>query len=237
MPTRTVLIVTTSHAELGKTGRRTDVWLEELAAPYYAFREAGVAVTVGSIKGREIPFDPRSTGEEQSELPVPETSRRFLQDPNAMAAAKDSRSIDEFDTASFDAIYLPGGHGAMWDMPNSATLARMIASLFDAGKIVSAVCHGPAGLISAQRGDGRPLVEGKRLNSFTNSEEKALGLTNVVPFLLETRLRELGGRFESGPDWQPFAVRDGNLITGQNPMSAELLARRVIEALEMQAVA
>jgi putative intracellular protease/amidase len=125
----------------------------------------------------------------------------------------------------------------MWDMPNSATLARMIASLFDAGKIVSAVCHGPAGLISAQRGDGRPLVEGKRLNSFTNSEEKALGLTNVVPFLLETRLRELGGRFESGPDWQPFAVRDGNLITGQNPMSAELLARRVIEALEMQAVA
>ena len=237
MPKSKVLIVTTSHAELRKTGRRTGVWLEELAAPYYALREAGAKVTVASIKGGEIPFDPRSVGEEQSELPVPEISRRFLDDLNAMAVAKHNRSIDEVDAASFGAIYLPGGHGAMWDMPNSATLARMVASLFDAGKIVSAVCHGPAGLVSAKRGDGRPLVDGERVNSFTNSEEKALRLTDIVPFLLETRLRELGSRFEGGPDWQPFAVRDGKLITGQNPMSAELLAWRVIEAPEMQVVA
>lgn len=236
MPKHKVLIVTTSHAELGKTGRRTGVWLEELAAPYYALRGAGAEVTVASIKGGEIPFDPRSTGEEQSDLPVPETARRFLDDPDATAAAKDSPSIDEVDAALFDAIYLPGGHGAMWDMPENETLARSVGSLFDTGKIVSAVCHGPAGLVSAKRRDGRPLVDGKRVNSFTNSEEKAVGLADVVPFLLETRLRELGGRFEGGPDWQPFAVRDGNLITGQNPMSSELLARKVIEALETQEV-
>jgi putative intracellular protease/amidase len=237
MPKRKLLIVTTSHAELGKTGSRTGVWLEELAAPYYALREADADVTVVSIKGGEIPFDPRSTGEEQSDVPVPATARRFLDDPDAMATAKNSPAVDEVDAASFDAIYLPGGHGAMWDMPDNPTLARIVGSLFDSGKIVSAVCHGPAGLVSARRRDGRPIVDGKRVNSFTNAEEKAVGLADVVPFLLETRLRELGGRFEGGPDWQPFAVRDGNLITGQNPMSSELLARTVIEALETQEVA
>jgi putative intracellular protease/amidase len=236
MAKRRVLIVATSHAELGNTGRRTGVWLEELAAPYYALREADAEVTVASIKGGEIPFDPRSTGEEKSDQPVPETARRFLDDPDAMAAAKDSPSIDGVDAASFDAIFLPGGHGAMWDMPGNPTLAEMVGSMFDAGKIVSAVCHGPAGLVSAKRRDGQPVVEGKHVNSFTNAEEKAIGLAEVVPFLLETRLRELGGRFEGGPNWRPFVVRDGNLITGQNPMSAEPLARRVVEALETQEV-
>jgi putative intracellular protease/amidase len=154
-----------------------------------------------------------------------------------MATAKDSPSIDEIDAASFAAIYLPGGHGAMWDMPGNPTLAGIVGSLFDTGKIVSAVCHGPAGLVSAKRRDGRPLVDDKRVSSFTDAEEKALGLAEVVPFLLETRLRELGGRFEGGPRWQPFVVRDGNLITGQNPKSSTLLAERVIEALEAQKVA
>lgn len=237
MPTHRVLVVTTSHAELGRTGRRTGVWLEELAAPYYALREAGVEVTVASIKGGEIPFDPRSTGEEQSDQPVPETALRFLKDPDAIEAAKHSLSIEEVDATSFDAIFLPGGHGAMWDMPSNPTLARMVGALFDSGKIVSAVCHGPAGLVSAKRRDGHSLVDGKRVNSFTNAEEHAVGLDQVVPFLLESRLRELGGRFESGPNWQPFAICDGNLITGQNPMSAELLARKLIEALQTQAAA
>jgi putative intracellular protease/amidase len=232
MPKRRVLIVTTSHAELGSTGHRTGVWLEELAAPYLALRDAGVELTVASIRGGEIPFDPRSTGKEQSDVPVPATARRFLQDSDAMTAAKHSLSVDEVDAASPDAIYLPGGHGAMWDMPNSLPLARIVGSLFDTGRIVSAVCHGPAGLVSVKRHDGRPLVEGKRVNSFTNSEEQAVGLAKVVPFLLQTRLSELGGRFEGGPDWQPKVVRDGNLITGQNPMSSDLLARTVIEALE-----
>ena len=232
MPKRRVLIVTTSHAELGDTGERTGVWLEELAAPYFVLRDADVEVTVASIRGGEIPFDPRSTGKEKSDVPVPATARRFLQDSDAMTAAKHSLSVDEVDAASPDAIYLPGGHGAMWDMPNSLRLARIVGSLFDTGRIVSAVCHGPAGLVSVKRHDGRPLVEGKRVNSFTNSEEKAVGLAKVVPFLLQTRLSELGGRFEGGPDWQPKVVRDGNLITGQNPMSSDLLARTVIEALE-----
>jgi putative intracellular protease/amidase len=159
MPKRKVLIVTTSHAELGKTGRRTGVWLEELAAPYYALRKAGAGVTVASIKGGEIPFDPRSTGDEQSDQPVPETGRRFLGDPDATATAKHSPSIDEVNAASFDATFLPGGHGAMWDMPGNPTLAGMVGSLFDTGKIVSAVCHGPAGLVSAKRRNGRSLVE------------------------------------------------------------------------------
>src|ERR1700693_423267 len=160
MPTRRVLIVTTSHAALGKTGRRTGVWLEELAVPYYALREAGAEVTVASIRGGEIPFGPRSTGEEQSDQPVPETARRFLDDPDAMATAKDSPSIDEIDAASFAAIYLPGGHGAMWDMPGNPTLAGIFGTVFETGKITSAVCHGPAGLVSAKRRDGRPLVDG-----------------------------------------------------------------------------
>lgn len=235
MPIAKILIVTTSHSELGKTGRRTGVWLEELAAPYYAFRKAGAEVTVASIKGGQIPFDPRSTGEEQSDVPVPETASRFLGDPDAMASAKDSSSVEEVDAASFAAIFLPGGHGAMWDMPDNAKLARMVGSLFDSGRIVSAVCHGPAGLVSARRRDGRPVVDGKRVSSFTNAEEQAVGLTEIVPFLLESRLRELGGQFEGGPNWQPFVVRDGNLVTGQNPMSSELVARRVIEALETHA--
>jgi putative intracellular protease/amidase len=237
MPKAKVLIVTTSHDQLGATGRRTGVWLEELAAPYYALREAGNDVTVASIKGGKIPFDPRSTGEEGADQAVPAAALRFLGDPDAMAAAKRSRSIDEVDAGSFEVIFMPGGHGAMWDMPNSAALGQAVASLFDAGKVVAAVCHGPAGLASAKQRNGRPLVDGKRVNSFTNSEESAVGLTEVVPFLLETRLRELGGRFECGPDWQPFAVRDGNLITGQNPMSSELVARRIIEALETRAAA
>jgi putative intracellular protease/amidase len=194
-------------------------------------------VTVASIAGGEIPFDPRSTGEEAWDHPVPESARRFLDDPEAMATAQDSFAIEEVDADSFDAIYLPGGHGAMWDMPESARLATVVGSMFDAGKIVSGVCHGPAGLVSAKRRDGRPLVDDKGLNSFTNTEEKAVGLERVVPFLLETRLRELGGLFQAGPDWRPFAMRDGNLITGQNPMSATILARRLIEALETQEVA
>ena len=134
-------------------------------------------------------------------------------------------------TKGFDAIFLPGGHGVMWDAAEDDTLARTVGSLFDAGKVVAAVCHGPAGLVKAQRQDGRPIIDGLRVSGFTNTEEDAVGLTSVVPFLLEDRLRELGGRFERGPDFQPFALRDGNLITGQNPQSSDLVARRLLEAL------
>ena len=240
-----VLIVTTSHGQMGATGHRTGVWLEELASPYYALFDGGAEVTLASIRGGEIPFDPRSLPAEASEGPgeqpeeqqkVPASGRRFLADETAMHAARNSPAVDRFqDGGGFDAVFLPGGHGTMWDLPESAALARLVGAMFDRGKAVAAVCHGPAGLVSARRADGRPVVEGRRVNGFTNSEEDAVGLSAVVPFLLEDRLKQLGGRFERGPDWHPYAVQDGNLITGQNPQSSELVAHLVLSTLKKAA--
>ncbi len=236
-----VLIVTTSHAEMGATGHRTGVWLEELAIPYYALLDGGVDVTLASIRGGPIPFDPRSmpaqagesTGEKRPEQrDIPASVHRFLSDERAMTAAQTSPAVANFSEGSgFDALFLPGGHGTMWDLPASEPLAGLVGAMFEQGRIVAAVCHGPAGLVTAKRRDGRPLVEGRRVNGFTNSEEDGVGLSQAVPFLLEDRLKELGGRFERGPDWQPYAVQDGNLITGQNPQSSELVARHVLDAL------
>ena len=241
MPVHRVLIVTTSHSQMGSTGHLTGVWLEELATPYYALLDGGAAITLASIRGGEIPFDPRSmpaqAGEEPGEEPeeqqqVPASVSRFLADVAAMNAAQNSLPVDALEGELFDAILLPGGHGTMWDLPHSEALARLVGSMFDQGRIVAAVCHGPAGLVSAKRADGRPVVDGRKVSGFTNSEEDGVGLSGVVPFLLEDRLSELGGRFERGPDWQPYGVRDGNLITGQNPQSSELVARLVLGALE-----
>lgn len=237
---KTVLVVTTSHADMGTTGHKTGVWLEELSTPYYALVDGGATVTLVSIKGGPIPFDPRSVpadagqghGDEPAGQPeVPASVRRFLADEQAMAVARNSPSLDSVADQTFDAVLLPGGHGTMWDLPESASLARLLGRQFDAGRVVAAVCHGPAGLVSARRADGKPIVEGRRVAGFTNSEEEGVGLTRVVPFLLEDRLKQLGGRYECGPDWQPFAVRDGHLITGQNPQSSEKVAALVLEAL------
>ncbi|WP_114394303.1 type 1 glutamine amidotransferase domain-containing protein [Oleisolibacter albus] len=237
---KTVLVVTTSHADMGTTGHRTGVWLEELSTPYYALVDGGATVTLVSIKGGPIPFDPRSVpadaGQGHGDEPagqqeVPASVRRFLADEQAMAVARNSPSLDSVADQTFDAVLLPGGHGTMWDLPESTTLARLLGRQFDAGRVVAAVCHGPAGLVSARRADGKPIVDGRRVAGFTNSEEEGVGLTRVVPFLLEDRLKQLGGRYESGPDWQPFAVRDGHLITGQNPQSSEKVAALVLEAL------
>jgi putative intracellular protease/amidase len=235
-----VLIVTTSHAEMGSTGHKTGVWLEELATPYYALLDGGAEVTLASIKGGQIPFDPRSvpaeagqsSGEEPAEQQeIPASVRRFLGDERAMAAARNSPAVEKVAGEPFDAVFLPGGHGTMWDLPGSDTLALLVGSYFDDNRIVSAVCHGPAGLVSAKRADGGPIVEGRRVAGFTNSEEEGVGLAQVVPFLLEDRLKELGGRYEKGADWQPFVVRDGNLITGKNPQSSEQVAHEVLTAL------
>ncbi|WP_230533775.1 type 1 glutamine amidotransferase domain-containing protein [Microvirga roseola] len=242
MPAHKVLVIATSHDQMGSTGHHTGVWLEELATPYYALLVGGAEVTLVSIKGGAIPWDPRSmpaeAGEGLGEKPeeqqeVPASVRRFLSDEEIMETARNSPALSSVDHGSFDAVFLPGGHGPMWDAANDETLARVIGSMFDQGKIVAAVCHGPAGLVQAKRQDGRPIVEGRQVSAFTNTEEEAVGLTSVVPFLLEDRLKELGGRFERGPDWQPFAVHDGNLITGQNPQSSELVARHVLTALGM----
>ncbi len=241
MPAPKVLVVATSHDQMGSTGHRTGVWLEELATPYYALLDGGADVTLVSIKGGAIPWDPRSLPAEAGEGPgekpeeqqqeVPASVHRFLSDGGAMQTALNSPALASVDPGSFDAVFLPGGHGPMWDAANDETLARFVGTMFGQGKVVAAVCHGPAGLVKAKGQDGRPVVAGRRVSAFTNTEEEAVGLTKVVPFLLEDRLKELGGRFERGPDWQPFAVQDGNLITGQNPQSSELVARHVLTAL------
>ncbi len=240
MPVPKVLVIATSHDQMGSTGHRTGVWMEELATPYYALRDGGAEVTLVSIKGGPIPWDPRSLPAEADEGPgekpeeqqeVPASVQRFLSDQKVMATARNSPALSSVDSGSFDAVFLPGGHGPMWDAANDETLARIVGSMFDQGKVVAAVCHGPAGLVKATHQDGRPIVDGRRVSAFTNTEEEAVGLSAVVPFLLEDRLKELGGRFERGSDWQPFAVQDGNLITGQNPQSSELVARHVLASL------
>jgi putative intracellular protease/amidase len=235
-----VLIVTTSHGRMGDTGHPTGLWAEELTTPYYVLREGGADVTLASIRGGEVPFDPRSLpqteaggeGEEPAERQeVPPSVTRFLADEAAMAAVRSTPSVEAVADRDFDAIFLPGGHGTMWDLPESEALALLVGRMFDQGRLVAAVCHGPAGLVGAKRADGRPIVEGRRVTSFTNSEEEGVGLRDVVPFLLEDRLKELGGRWEGAADWQPHAVRDGNLVTGQNPQSSGPVARTILQTL------
>lgn len=223
-----VLMIATSAATMGSGGEPTGLWLEELAAPYYVFADAGASVTLASIAGGAAPVDPRSVkarGENEAEVD------RFLDDAAASAALKATIPVDRLDAAEYDAVFLPGGHGTMWDLPDSAALAALIGASWAAGKVVAAVCHGPAGLVNVKAEDGRPLVEGRRVTGFSDSEERAVGLDGIVPFLLETRLRTLGGRYESAADFQPFAVADGRLVTGQNPASSALTARAVLDAL------
>lgn len=226
MPNRSILIVTTSHDLIGSTGKATGVWLEELTTPYYLFKDAGVEVTIASIRGGRVPVDPSSTSGE-----IPESARRFLADPEAQRAVAATPAIDAVDVASYDAVFLPGGHGTVWDLPESAALARGLTAAYAAGKVVSAVCHGPAGLVGVTDPSGAPLVKGRRVSGFTDTEEVLAGLDKTVPFLLESKLRELGGLYEKGADFQPFAVADGRLVTGQNPASSGLVAKLVLEAL------
>jgi putative intracellular protease/amidase len=223
-----ILIITTSHAVMGKAVESTGLWLEELTTPYYRFVDAGISVTIASIKGGVIPIDPRS------KKPLGENSasvERFLQDKAIVAATNNTSGINQIDPNQYDAVFLPGGHGTMWDLPNSQTLAKIISQIYAHNKIIAAVCHGSAGLISAKKPDGSPLVERLQISSFTNAEENAVELSNTVPFLLETKLRELGANFISGTNFEPLAIKSGNLITGQNPRSSLLVAEKVLEAL------
>lgn len=224
-----ILFVVTSHATIGDTGRPTGLWLEELAAPYYAFIDAGYEVEIASIKGGKVPVDPRSQKPIGGNAP---TVERFLKDAKASARLADNPSIDALDVSRYAVVFLPGGHGAMWDMPESKALARAIVSTLERGNVVAAVCHGSAGLVNARFENGEPVVKGREICAFTNSEEEAAGLAGEVPFLLETRLEELGARIHKAPNFQPLAVADGNLITGQNPASSEVVAKFVIRHLQ-----
>ncbi len=225
-----VLIVLTSHTRLGDTGKPTGFYFEELATPYWALTDAGYDVTIASIAGGKPEHDPGSLKDDETLRP--QSVQRFVTDEAAMAKLANTPAIGEIDPAEFDAIFLPGGHGVMWDFPKSEALAKAVGAIYGAGGVVGAVCHGPVGLINAKRADGAPLVAGLKVNSFTDAEEEAVGLTSTVPLLLEGRLRELGGRFEGAANFTSQAVRDGRLVTGQNPMSSDAVGKLLLEALK-----
>jgi putative intracellular protease/amidase len=225
---KNILFIVTSNAHMGASGKATGIWAEELATPYYAMLDAGFTVDIASPKGGAVPMDPGSVKAAGSNSPEVD---RFFNDASAKQKSTNSLRAADVNVANYDAVFFPGGHGTMWDLPVDAGVTNAVEAAFAANKVIASVCHGAAGLVTAKRADGRSIVAGKRVNSFTDAEEGAAGLTAVVPFLLETRIRELGGKFEGAANWQAFALRDGNLITGQNPQSSALVAQNVIDAL------
>lgn len=221
-----ILMVLTSHDQLGNTGQKTGFWLEEFAAPYYTFLDAGAKVTVASPKGGQPPLDPKSDAPEgQTEM-----TRRFKEDKAAQAVLASTVRLADVKAGDYDAVFYPGGHGPMWDLAEDKNSIALIEAFYSAGKPVAAVCHAPA-VLRHVVADGQPIVKGRRVTGFTNTEEEAVQLANVVPFLLEDELKRLGGLFERADDWQSFAVVDGRLITGQNPASSEVTARKLLEVL------
>jgi len=221
-----ILMVVTSHDQLGDTGHKTGIWLEEFAAPYYVFREAGAEVVIVSPKGGQPPLDPKSDAPDAQS----EATRRFKSDADALHQFAHTGCLADVDVDAFDAVFYPGGHGPLWDLSKDPDSIALIEKTYAAGKPVAAVCHGPAVLLGAQR-QGQPLVKGKHVTSFSNSEEEAVQLTKVVPFLLEDEFKRLGGLYERGADWGSFIQVDGNLITGQNPASSEAAAKALLQQL------
>ncbi|PXW25534.1 type 1 glutamine amidotransferase domain-containing protein [Paraburkholderia caballeronis] len=226
-----VLIVLTSHAELGNTGKKTGFWLEEFAAPYFALRDAGATLTLASPKGGQPPLDPKS------DEPSAQTdaTRRFAADADARAALANTVRLADVKADDFDAVFYPGGHGPLWDLAEDPASIALIERMIEAGKPVAAVCHAPGVLRHVKVADGRPLVDGKSVTGFANSEEAAVGLTDVVPFLVEDMLKTSGGRYTKAADWQSHAVVDGLLITGQNPASSEPVAEALLKQLRGRA--
>ena len=222
-----ILIVLTSHDTLGNTGRKTGFWLEELAAPYYVFKEAGAQLTLASPQGGQPPLDPKSN---DAAFQTDET-RRFEADAEAKAALANTLPLNSVSYEQFDAVFYPGGHGPLWDLAEDQHSIALIENTLNAGKPVALVCHAPGVLRHAKKPDGSPLVAGKKVTGFTNTEEEAVGLTDVVPFLVEDELVKHGGSFSKVADWQPYSIRDGLLITGQNPASSASAAKALIAFL------
>lgn len=219
-----ILMIVTSHAKLGSSNTKTGFWLEELAAPYLEFKQQGAEVDIASPNGGRPAADPKSEGN-----PSP-TVRAFLDDRAATAKLAATLRLADVEP-NYDAYFVVGGHGVMWDLAGDAALQVLLARGYEAGNVVAAVCHGPAALVDIRLSDGRYLVAGKRVSAFSNAEEHAVGLDGIVPFALESTLRERGARYESAPMWAPFAVTDGRLVTGQNPASSVTVASAVLAAL------
>ena len=222
-----ILIVLTSHNQLGDTGRKTGFWLEELAAPYYVFKDAGAEIVLASPNGGQPPLDPKSAAPEaQTDI-----SRRFEADRAANAQLSATVRLDSVSQADFDTVFYPGGHGPLWDLAEDKTSIELIQSFIAAGKPVALVCHAPGVLRHVKTPDGKPLVQGKKVTGFANTEEAAVGLTDVVPFLVEDELKAHGGIYSKGADWAPYIVSDGLLITGQNPSASAPAAALLLKQL------
>jgi len=225
-----ILMVLTSHDQLGNTGQKTGFWLEEFASPYYVFKDANADITIVSPKGGQPPLDPKS---DEPDFQT-DATRRFKNDADAQNALAGSLKLSDVSPDDFDAVFYPGGHGPLWDLAEDRTSIALIEVMFAAGKTVAAVCHAPAVFRHTEAPDGTPLVEGKSVTGFSNSEEAAVELTDIVPFLLEDELLALGANYSKSSDWHPYIITDGNLITGQNPASSQEVAQALL-AREQQA--
>ncbi|WP_144635467.1 type 1 glutamine amidotransferase domain-containing protein [Bordetella genomosp. 13] len=223
-----ILMILTSHDTLGDTGRKTGFWLEEFAAPYYVFADAGASLTLASPRGGQPPLDPKSDEPDAQT----DATRRFRGDPQAQALLAATVPLHQVRAADHDAVFYPGGHGPLWDLAEDRHSIALIENMLAAGKPVAAVCHAPGVLRHVKASDGQALVAGRKVAGFSNSEEDAVQLTDVVPFLVEDELKRLGARYERGEDWQPYVVGDGMLITGQNPASSEAAAKALLACLK-----
>lgn len=227
MNTKKILMVLTSHADLGNTGEKTGFWIEEFAAPYYAFKDAGVEVVVASPAGGQAPIDPKS------ELEGFQTAAtvRYDADSETQKVVANTLVLTEANVEDFDAIFYPGGHGPLWDLTDNTDSIQLIEKFLAANKPVAAVCHAPAALLNVKDSSGEYVIKGKAVSGFTNGEEAAVELTDIVPFLLEDELIKRGGDYQKVDDWNAFAVQDGLIITGQNPQSSELVAQKLLSQL------
>jgi putative intracellular protease/amidase len=225
--TKKILMVLTSHDELGNTGQKTGFWVEEFAAPYYAFIDAGVEVTLATPKGGQAPIDPKSTLENFQTS----ATERFDSDKEAQANIANTVKLSSLNEGDFDGVFYPGGHGPLWDLTDNTDSIALIESFLKAGKAVATVCHASAALLNVKQASGEFAIKGKTVTGFTNSEEEAVQLTEVVPFLLEDELIKRGGEYQKAQDWHAFAVQDGLIITGQNPASSTLAAEKLLAHL------
>lgn len=222
-----ILIVLTSHSQLGDTGHKTGFWVEEFAAPYYALADAGAQITIASPLGGQPPIDPKSEAPESQT----DATRRFFGDKALQQKLAATVPLNRVNPADYDAVFYPGGHGPLWDLTTDKTSISLIEQFYNNGKPVAAVCHAPAVLLHAKKANGEPLVKGLQVTGFSNAEEEAVQLTKVVPFLLEDELKKDGGVYSKGPDWGSYVLKDGLLITGQNPASSEEAARQLLALL------
>lgn len=222
-----VLMLLTSHDQLGDTGKKTGFWLEEFASPYYVFKDSNVDITLASPNGGQPPLDPKS---DEPDFQT-EATKRFKGDVTAQAALANTLKLSDISSENYDAVFYVGGHGPLWDLAEDHNSIALIESMYAAGKPVAAVCHASAALRHAKAPDGSPLVKGRSVTGFSNAEEDAVQLSEVVPFLVEDELKAKGANYSKGADWHPYAIADGNLITGQNPASSDLVAKAVLEII------